>query len=149
MITLRRTTDGATLMKWRGEVIFNVFGTEADQDLMKANQEYYARHIADGGHLAVIASVDGEDCGCGGICCSDELPSPDNPSGRCAYLMNIYVREPFRARGVAHAIVSRLIEEALARGCGKIYLETTDQGRHVYESLGFKEMNNMMKYSTF
>ncbi len=26
----------------------------------------------------------------------EELPSPDNPSGKCAYLMNIYVREAFR-----------------------------------------------------
>lgn len=146
MIKLRDITDIDLLMRWREEVIFNVFGVSADQALLDANKAYYAKHVADGSHLAIIASVDGEDCGCGSICLSDELPSPDNPSGRCAYLMNIYVREAYRNHGVAHAIVSRLIEEALTRGCGKIYLETTNDGRHIYKSLGFAEMKNMMKY---
>lgn len=146
MIELRKTTDMETLMQWRVEVILNVFGVHADCELTEANRAYYARHITDGSHFAIIASVDGVDCGCGAICLTDELPSPDNPSGRCAYLMNIYVRKPYRTHGVAHAIVRRLIEEATARGCGKIFLETTDEGRHVYESIGFEEMDNMMKY---
>lgn len=140
-------TDIDTLLRWREEVILNVFGVESDQGLVEANREYYVRHVADGSHFAIVASADGEDCGCGAICFSDELPSPDNPSGRCAYLMNIYVMEQYRAHGVAHAIVRRLIDEALARGCGKIYLETTDDGRPVYESLNFRDMHDMMKYS--
>ena len=93
-----------------------------------------------------MAEVDGEDAGCGAICITDELPSPDNRSGRCAYLMNIYVREAFRNQGVAHSIVSMLIEEAKKLGCDKIYLETTAEGKPVYSSLGFREMPDMMKY---
>ncbi|MDE6269593.1 MAG: GNAT family N-acetyltransferase, partial [Muribaculaceae bacterium] len=67
-------------------------------------------------------------------------------SGLCAYLMNIYVREAFRNRGVAHKIVSHLIMEAKKLGCGKIYLETTPAGKPVYASLGFENMPDMMKY---
>ncbi|MDE7347002.1 MAG: GNAT family N-acetyltransferase, partial [Muribaculaceae bacterium] len=86
------------------------------------------------------------ECGCGAVCFTDELPSPDNPTGRCAYLMNIYVREPFRKHGIAHHVVSHLIEVAKKRECGKIYLETTADGKSVYSSLGFKDMPDMMKY---
>lgn len=146
MIELHKITNLETLMKWRVEVILSVFGEHANRELTDANVAYYARHIADGSHLAIVASVDGEDCGCGAICLTDELPSPDNPSGRCAYLMNIYVRTPYRNHGVAHAIVRHLIEEASACGCSKIFLETTDEGRHLYKSIGFEEMENMMKY---
>ena len=60
--------------------------------------------------------------------------------------MNIYVRKQFRNHGIAHAIVGRLIEEAKKRGCGKIYLETTEEGKPVYASLGFRDMPDMMKY---
>ena len=133
-------------MRWRIEVIRNVFGVEAHPRLLVANRQYYRKHIADDSHLAFVAEYDGEECGCGGVCLTDELPSPDNPSGRCAYLMNIYVREAFRNRGVAHLIVTHLIEEAKRRGCGKIYLESTADGKPVYTSLGFKDMPDMMKY---
>lgn len=146
MIELNEIKDIPTLMRWRGEVIANVFGQEPARELLEENSAYYARHIADRTHLAFVAAVDGEDAGCGAICLTDELPSPDNLSGRCAYLMNIYVREAFRNRGIAHHIVSRLIDEAVKRGCGKIFLETTAEAKPVYTSLGFKEMPDMMKY---
>lgn len=147
MIELKEIKVLPTLMRWREEVIRNVFGQNPDKRLLVANRQYYARHIADGSHLAFVATVDGEEAGCGAICFTEELPSPDNRSGRCAYLMNIYVREAFRNHGVAHAIVSRLIEESLKRDCGKIYLETTAEGKPVYSSLGFRDMPDMMKYT--
>ncbi len=133
-------------MRWRAEVIENVFGEIAGDDLLRANRQYYEMHIPDRSHRAFVTEDDGVECGCGAVCLTYELPSPDNPTGRCAYLMNIYVRDTFRHKGVAHAIVSRLIEEAKKHGCGKIYLETTDDGRPVYSSLGFKDLPDMMKY---
>ncbi len=134
------------LMSWRAEVIEHVFGKEPDETLLWANRRYYEKHIADDTHYAIVAEYDGEECGCGAVCFTDELPSPDNPSGRCAYLMNIYVREPFRNHGLAHKIVTHLIEEAKSRDCGKIYLETTNDGRPVYASLGFRDLPDIMKY---
>lgn len=134
-------------MMWRAEVIRHVFGVEPPARLLVANRRYYREHVANGTHQALVAALDGVDVGCGAVCFSDELPSPDNPSGRCAYLMNIYVRGPYRRQGVAHAIVSRLIDIARRKDCGKIYLETTDQGRSVYRSLGFEDMKEMMKFA--
>lgn len=144
-VSLREVRAIPTLMHWRAEVLRHVFGAEPSRRLLVENRRYYRTHIADGSHLAFIAAVDGTDCGCGAICLTAELPSPDNPTGRCAYLMNIYVRSEFRNRGVAHAIVERLIMEAHVRGCCKIYLETTDMGEPVYSSLGFEPMEGMMK----
>lgn len=145
MITLRRVYDIDKLIQWRSEVIKHVFGIMPDDALLEANRKYYEQHIPDGSHRAIIAEIDGMEGGCGSICLGDELPSPDNPSGRCAYLMNIYVRDSFRERGVGHAIVRNLVDEARGLGCGKIYLETTEQGRGLYESLGFGDLPDMMK----
>lgn len=145
MIELKKITDIDTLLQWREEVIENVFGEKPSEGLMNMNEAYYRSHIQDGTHHAFLALNDGQEAGCGGICLTDELPSPDNPSGKCGYLMNIYVRSDFREHGIGHEIVKILIEEAEKIGCGKIYLETTQIGRSLYESLGFRDLPDMMK----
>lgn len=147
MIELKEIQDVYTLLKWRREVIENVFLVSPSEELMAENESFYKRHLSNGTHLAFIASFDGKEAGCGAICLTEELPSPDNHTGRCAYLMNIYVREAFREHGIAHTIVRRLIQEAKIRDCNKIYLETTSEGRPVYESLGFHDLPDMMKLS--
>lgn len=146
MIELRRLPDLEMLIAWRREVLQCVFGVPPDDTLMEANRRFFIHHIADGSHLAVTASLDGAEAGCGAVCYYDEMPSPDNPSGRCAYIMNIYVREAFRHEGIATAIIKYLIEAARNSRCGKIYLETTDMGRDVYAAIGFHDMKDMMKY---
>lgn len=143
-IVIRRIMALPTLICWRAEVISSVFGTEPDARLLVANRRYYREHLADGSHLAFVASCNGEDAGCGSLCLTDELPSPDNPTGRCGYLMNVYVREAYRHRGVGRAIVERLVEEARLSGCGKVTLETTAAARALYARLGFTVMDAMM-----
>lgn len=146
MIELKRITDIDTLMEWRAEVIKAVFGIKPDPALLAANRRYYRQHIDSGNHLAIEARVDGNEAGCGAVCFGDELPSPDNPGGKCAYLMNIYVRQPYRRHGLGRTIIMRLVQEAMVRDCGKIYLETTQAAASLYGKCGFSEMKGMMKY---
>lgn len=145
MIRIKPIKDLTELLAWRREVIRNVFGEEPSEELMERNSDYYRNHLPDSSHIPYMATLDGEEAGCGSLCLSEELPSPDNPTGKCAYLMNIYVRDKFREHGIAHAIVAKLIEEAKLRDCRKIYLETTQEGRHLYESMGFRDLPDMMK----
>ena len=145
MIEILKLDNINSLLDWRREVIRNVFGEDPSEELMRRNESYYRKHLADGSHIPFLALFNGEEAGCGSVCLTEELPSPDNPSGKCAYLMNIYVRDKFRSHGIAHSIVSRLIDEARLRDCQKIYLETTPEGRPVYTSLGFHDLPDMMK----
>lgn len=144
-VDIVRIEDIASLMAWRMEVIAEVFGIDPPQPgnrLYEANLGY----LSDSRHSyeCLIALAEGKEAGCGMVLYHDELPSPDNPSGRCAYLMNIYVRPGFRRRHIATAIVSRLMTGARENDCGKIYLETTGMARHLYESLEFINLENMM-----
>ena len=148
-ITIRQAgpADLDLLIRWRMEVLHCVFSIPADADtteLRQANLDYYTKALADGSHIACFASIDGQTIGCGGVCLYDEMPSPDNPTGHCAYLMNIYVRPEHRGRGVAKRIVRWLVGAALSRGIKKIYLETSEAGRLLYEVLGFSDMKDMM-----
>ena len=139
--------DLDTLMAWRTKVLREVFALPEEQDtaeLEKANRDYYQTMLSSEGHIACFACNE-EIIGCGGICLYREMPSPDNPSGRCAYLMNIYTRPEFRGQGVGEKIVRWLTKQAIERGITKIYLETSDSGRKLYQKIGFSPMTDYMK----
>jgi len=130
-------------MHWRMEVIENVFGQTPSKRLLAATRRYYRQNIADGLCIAVVAEMDDTGAGCGAICLAEELPTPDNPSGKCAYLTNIYVRKEYRRRGVGHAIVRWLVDKARQSGCDRIYLEAADG----HSGIGFTELTGIMKYA--
>lgn len=136
------------LMEWRMEVLRYVFAIpekENTQNLYVANREYYQKSLPSGEHIAVFTEMNGATVGCGGLCLYREMPSPDNPSGECAYLMNIYTREAYRGHGVGHRMVCWLVNYAKERGITKIYLETSACGRALYEDMGFRDMRDYMK----
>ena len=140
--TIRRLTDIELLVELRMEVLSHVFSkerqemTEDEWKLLRAN------------HIACVAEADGKILGCGGVCLYDELPSPDNRSGHCAYLMNIYTRKPYRKHGVAKKICKWLIEQAREHGAEKIYLETSEAAKGLYHSLNFVEMDGYLKWKS-
>ncbi len=136
------------LMKWRITVLREVFSVPLEKslsDLEKENREYYLSEIESGGHIACFAYDGDKIIGCGGVCIYREMPSPDNPSGKCAYLMNIFTDPNYRKNGVGKDVVEWLIAQAKSRGITKIYLETSSAGRALYRNLGFEDMRDMMK----
>lgn len=140
--------DLELLMQWRMEVLHDVFSIPENQPveaLAKENRRYYEQMLPSEGHIACFAKWNGKLAGCGGICIYQEMPSPDNPGGGCGYLMNIYTRPTFRGRGIGRRVVDWLVEQARMRNITRIYLETSDTGRSLYERSGFVEMQNMMQ----
>jgi ribosomal protein S18 acetylase RimI-like enzyme len=150
-----KADDMELLLSLRMEVLSNVFFQEKEKlsdaewnDIRKENEEYYQEELKKGGHVACAIYVSGELAGCGGVCLYREMPSPDNRSGKCAYLMNIYVRQEYRRQGLAKEICRYLIERAAEKGAEKIYLESSDMAVELYRSLGFEDMNGYMKLNT-
>ncbi|MCR5072222.1 MAG: GNAT family N-acetyltransferase [Clostridiales bacterium] len=139
-----------TLMEWRMRVLAEVFSDSKRPDweaIKKNNEEYYKEHLADGTHTAcfVLNEDDGESIGCGGICYQREMPSPDNLTGTNGYLMNIYTLPEYRGQGVGRKIIEFLISDAKERGTEKIYLESSVGAKHLYEEIGFSDMQDYMK----
>ena len=72
------------------------------------------------------------------------MPTYHNPSGRKAYIMNIYTRPEYRRRGVAYHVLDLLVRDCRERGVDFISLEATDLGRPLYEKYGFVAMRDEM-----
>lgn len=140
-------SDVEELMKWRMQTLKHVFeikSAEESGELFLANKKYYESSLANGSHVALFAQIGQDIVGCGDVCLYDEMPSPDNPSGKCAYVMNVYTKSSHRGQGVAAAVVKELISQAKRRKAGKIYLETSPVARALYLKLGFEEMGGYM-----
>ncbi len=140
----------ALLMEWRMRVLAEVFPMKAGEDrtdIRESNESYYKEHLADGTHTACFAvnAESGEIIGCGGICYQKEMPSPDNLTGTNGYLMNIYTLPEYRGYGTGRKIIEFLIDDARKRGTEKIYLESSKNAKHLYEEIGFSDMQDYMK----
>lgn len=79
--------------------------------------EWAARFLAAGGHLMLIAYVDGTPAGfASGI----EMLHPDKGTEMCLYELS--VDERHRRRGIGRALTEALLAEARARGCYDVWV---------------------------
>ena len=65
------------------------------------------------------------------------------PSTACqdcvkAYIMNIVTLPGFRRRGIAAALLGRVLETVRSEGLQRVYLHATADGRALYEQAGFR-----------
>lgn len=75
------------------------------------------------------------------------VPSGRNHTGRNAYITSVFVEETYRRRGIASAMVERIVAWAQAKGCVNIMLTATDMGKPLYEKLGFVQTPGAMLYA--
>lgn len=52
--------------------------------------------------------------------------------------MNVYVDKKYRRQGIALKMMEMLMDEAKEKGVTEISLDATEEGRLLYEQLGFK-----------
>jgi len=58
------------------------------------------------------------------------------------FLASVYVAEPYRRRGIASALVRRIMDEAQQLGAAKLYLITPDQ-QALYGRLGWQSLQEV------
>ena len=111
----------------------------------RESRDYYEKALLDGSHTAYLVFDDGEFVGAGGVSYFRVMPTYHNPSGRKAYIMNMYTAPDHRRRGIAYNTLDLLVKDAKAQGVAAISLEATDMGRPLYERYGFVKMNDEME----
>lgn len=111
----------------------------------KESRAYYQKALADGSHVAVLV-YDGEQfVGAGGVSFYTVMPTYHNPSGKKAYIMNMYTKPEYRRKGIAYRTLDLLVEASKKRGITHTTLEATQMGRALYEKYGFVAMQDEMQ----
>ncbi len=103
------------------------------------------RALKDGSHIAYIVFDNVKFIGAGGISYYNVMPTYHNPSGKKAYIMNMYTKEGYRRKGIAYKTLDLLVQDAKSKNVIEILLEATEMGRPLYEKYGFSKMNDEME----
>lgn len=149
-LNYRRATmaDLEILTETRIEVLraANQLGSNVDMsEVKKQSFEYYQNALKNDTHLAYLIFEDETFVGAGGISYYQVMPTYHNPTGKKAYIMNMYTKPDYRRQGIAFKTLNLLVADAKARGITAISLEATDMGRSLYEKYGFVKMNDEME----
>ena len=140
--------DRELLTRLRLEVLRAANGLEEDVDLSRTELEsrrYYETCFPEDSHAAWLV-FDGEEVvGTGAVSFYQVMPTYHNPSGKKAYIMNMYTRPDYRRRGIAHRVLELLTAEAEMRQIDAVTLEATAAGRPLYEAFGFTAMRDEME----
>jgi GNAT superfamily N-acetyltransferase len=120
------------------------FRDEKSLDAMEATSTPFIRAGLENGsfHEWLVETADGVVAG-GGVVVQIYPSSPRDPSARRAYILNMYTEPPYRKQGLARLIVETMIRWCREQGFAYVSLHASDDGRHLYEKLGFKPTNEM------
>ncbi len=149
-LTYKRATseDIETLTETRIKVLRAANELPADIDMSeveKQSYDYYKNALCDGTHIAYL--IFDENCfvGAGGVSFYQVMPTYHNPSGKKAYIMNMYTHPDYRRKGIAYKTLDMLFRDTKRKGITAISLEATAMGRPLYEKYGFVKMNDEME----
>ncbi len=105
---------------------------------------FFEAAVADGSYRPWMAVIpDGRIVGGGGVGLIAWPGNPRDPRCRRAIILNMYVEPEFRRRGIARALMQTMIDWCRSEGLVTVDLHASDEGRPLYESMGFQATNEM------
>ena len=142
--TIRRATlaDTAIIARHRRSM-FEEIGSAQNLDLVEHAFAEWLPARLDRSYFHWLAVHDGRPIGSAGVLLLDWPPSPRDPRGGLGFIYNVYVEPSHRRRGVARATLEALHQWAHDRSLGALALHASDDGRPLYEALGYLPTNEM------
>ena len=145
--TLRTATakDLATLARHR-DAMWVGMGRVAPGEKDPTSQAYadwLAARMESGTLTAFLAEERGKVLASGAVWIQDVQPRPGHPLTMWGYILSVYTEPHARRRGLARAIVDACIGHAKQAGCTRACLHASDEGRPLYERLGFERTEEM------
>lgn len=142
-------SDLETLVEQRIRFIKDAKPEVDAESLRESNRAYYAEAIPTGECVYCLAEEDGRTVGGAAFSLRRYAPGYMLRDGVSAYVFNVFVEPEYRNRGIAKAIMLRLMEEAQRRGIGRLDLHATEAGRPLYEKIGFEPPDHVwLEYHT-
>lgn len=124
----------------------NKLSNDVDMSLVeKESYEYYKSALETGEHVAYLVYDNGAFVGAGGVSFYQVMPTYHNPTGKKAYIMNMYTASEYRRQGIAFHTLDLLVKDVRKQGVSQIALEATEMGRPLYEKYGFVKMEDEME----
>lgn len=149
MLATRAATaaDAAVITRHRRRMF--VDAGRSDNRVLDVMEEHFQpwviSQLQSGTYMGWFALDDtGEVIGGSGLMILDWPPHPLDPtSDHRGYLLNVYVEPPHRRKHIASRLIELALDEARRRRIRVVALHSTEAGRELYQSNGFRATNEM------
>ncbi len=111
--------------------------------VVSLSSPYLKTAMADGSFRAWLAADDNRIVAGGAVIISPWPAHPYDLECRRATILNVYTDPEYRRRGIARQLMQTIIAWCQREGLARVTLHASDEGRHLYESLGFEPSNEM------
>ena len=108
-----------------------------------ATAQYLNKAIPEGSFRSWLACDNGRVVAGGAVVISPWPAHAYEPECRRATILNVYTEPEYRRRGIARQIMETMIAWCRKEGFTRVTLHASDEGRRLYESLGFEPNNEM------
>jgi GNAT superfamily N-acetyltransferase len=149
----RATVQDADIIAWHRARMFQDTGDVSDDgfEILRAKARLRLKEWLEGGDyigwLATPADKPETVVGDAGIQLQPILPRPRDASiigeGPQGTIVNVFTEPQWRRRGIASRLVKEIIAWSKNEGLDRLLLHASDDGRSVYERLGFIAGNEM------
>jgi GNAT superfamily N-acetyltransferase len=145
---IRRATveDAPVVARHRAAMFHDMGDVRRDEvaRLESASFVYLRQMMAERRYLGWLVERQGEIVAGGGLIISQLLPLPGAIDGGAqALIVNVYCEPEHRRRGLARALMTAMLEWCKHKRIAKVALHASQDGRMLYESLGFVQTNEM------
>lgn len=107
-------------------------GAKDEIDLEPALRDYYLRHLSDGTFVSWLALDNDRIIGTSGMSIVEKPPYFGCPSGKIGLLSSMFTDKTYRRKGIAKALLSKVVDEAKVKGCGTVQITASDLGVLLY-----------------
>jgi GNAT superfamily N-acetyltransferase len=111
--------------------------------MVKLTAGYLEESMTDGSFCAWLACENDRAVAGGAVVMTPWPAHPYDLECRRATILNVYTYPAYRRRGLARALMQTMIAWCRREGFARVTLHASDDGRHLYESLGFEVSNEM------
>ena len=134
-------TDVPVLLRYRRAMAEEMDGSDeaAVNRMIVALEPYLRSAIQEGRWHSWIADPGG----CGSVEIVQWVPGRQDPTPRRAWIHSLYVEPAFRRHGIGRQLTSTITAWCREQGFEWVYLHASEQGRPLYESLGFMPSSEM------
>ena len=149
----RATAQDAGIVAWHRARMFQDMGDVSRDafEILRAKARARLKEWLDSGHyvgwLATPADQPEMVVGGAGVQLQPILPRPVNPStvgeGRQGTVVNVFTEPQWRQHGIAGLLMKEIITWSKDEHLDRLLLHASDEGRSVYERLGFIAGNEM------
>jgi 2-iminobutanoate/2-iminopropanoate deaminase len=140
--------DAATIARHRAAMFRDMGDLSADDFdvLCKASEDWLAPRLASGEYIGWLVEQSGVVVAGGGVLLREMWPVPGCcRAGRWAHVGNVYTEHSHRRRGLARSLMDAILLWCRANAIDHITLAASDEGRPLYELLGFEADGMAMK----